>query len=227
MSEHRPIQPKPDGEREIYEIEPEPTPRPGSGELLEGFDEEELEELEGVEKPAGAKPPEEEEAGPKPMADSKGVPPRILVIVSGLLVVGALITSVVLSDGAPILGALLTLYRIGAHFVIGTLALAGVAAMLGRKVGSVPDALARMFAAVALFAIVCQIPLEWTAIPPLGGAAAYFLALWSLFRWDRETLLTVAGAQLVLSLLLELGLLLASEHRVARIPEAAIWLLSI
>lgn len=224
MSEHRPIQPKPEGEREIYEIEPESPKR--QGDLLEGFNEEELEQLEGVEERAETTPSEAaEESGPSAMADTKGIPPRILVIASALLVLGALITSIVLSDGAPILGALLTLYRIGAHFVIGMLALSGVAAMLGRKIGSLPDALARMFAAVALFAIVYQIPLEWTAVPPLGGAAAYFLALWSLFRWDRETLLTVAGAQLVLSLLFELGLLLASEHRIARIPEAAIWLL--
>lgn len=163
---------------------------------------------------------EDEASDQRPIVSPGGIPARYLTAAGiGFTIAAVTGTIILYSESKWLSQGVLTLYRVAAHSVAAGLALAAVAALLGKRLGSIPDASARMFSIIAFMmavmhvtAVVGGITIAW-----LAAIAAYALSLWGLFRWEKETLFLVAGTNFVLSIFLELGMLMAQFAR----PEAA------
>lgn len=126
----------------------------------------------------------------------------------------------------PITGwVLLTLYSVAVNAATGVAAVAVAARVGSQPFGRLDLALARMFAAFALFQAVSNTrpslgyAVLTSGVPFLIGAALYFGSLMLLFRKDRREATLIAMAHFILWLLLQLGPVLAGWVAVA--PVAA------
>lgn len=118
------------------------------------------------------------------------------------------------------------LYETLVHALTGGVAVYVVARVTERKLGSAELAVARMFAAFALFQLVRHIPI---AVPYVGAIlqllaamAIYFLTIWLLFARQRVETAMLAAAHFALWLLVTLGMILSQSLGEATAVSAAV-----
>ncbi len=166
--------------------------------------------VEVPEAPEGAKPAKTDFVVPGRLS------PKTLGIVGAVLTVAAMVAAGIYAP-APSFGVvaawvLLTLYTIGINSATGVAAVAVAARLNSQPFGRLDVALARMFAAFALFQAISRTrpvllgsPLLTTGVSFVVGALLYFGAVMLLFRKDRRTTSVIALAHFILWILLELG----------------------
>jgi hypothetical protein len=150
--------------------------------------------------------------------------PRQWMIVGIVLLFCAMIAAAVNSPaGLPATQAayrvMLTVYNTLMNTGMGVVALFIAARLLERPFGSVELAAGRMFAAVAAFMLIMSLSLRLTGVgfldevAGLGLAAAAYLLLvaWTFKLWSRVPLIYVAGAHLMLWLVMLVGMALSAE----------------
>jgi len=141
--------------------------------------------------------------------------PKTLGIAGAVLTVAAMVAAGIFGPNQTFLlvvgGVLLTLYTIAVNTATGVAAVAVAARLNSQPFGALNYALARMFAAFALFQAVMRArpslgySLLTTGIPFVVGAALYFGAIMILFKKDRRTTAVIAIAHFILWVLLQLG----------------------
>lgn len=142
--------------------------------------------------------------------------PKTLAIAGAVLTVGAMVAAGIYAPG-PGFGVitawiLLTVYAIAVNTATGVAAVAVAARLNSQPFGRLDVALARMFAAFALFEAVTRTrpmllgsSLLTVSVPFVIGAALYFGTIMILFKKDRRTTSVIALAHFILWILLELG----------------------
>lgn len=142
--------------------------------------------------------------------------PKALGIAGAVLTVAAMVAAGVYapvrSFGVIAALVLLTIYTIAINSATGVAAVAVAARLNSQPFGRLDVALARMFAAFALFAAVIRTrplllgsPLLSMGVSFVVGALLYFGAIMLLFKKDRKTTSVIALAHFILWILLELG----------------------
>lgn len=216
------------GRDEVFELEPEdkaqarrePRPIPEAREAKPAAEE------DGGEREDASDTDETEDSDRAIVAES-WLTPANAAMAGGALTLASVLASVIASASVWYISGPLMLYRVIAHSVAGFLALAAVANVFHRPVGSMLDASARVWALIALAVFVAQIPIGLIpgSIDSLIIASALAaLAAKFLLRADWKLIGCLVAAQLALSGLLELGLVLAHEegfHAISSAGESA------
>lgn len=219
------------GDPKPYDIDPaseKPAPKPRIDEpgLLSGFDEEadfdkdpELERAITKDRrrvvrpePAGALPPHEDFVKP-----GFGTPVHWLAG-GAVVLVAALVATGINAPDKVFFRVLLRLYQVLLHTGTGVVACYVAAALLRQIVGRVDLAAARMFAAVACFALVASLNIRLAghgfvdnSVRIALAGLAYGLVVAGSFRlWRREPLGYVVGVHFALWLVVQLALELSA-----------------
>lgn len=121
---------------------------------------------------------------------------KVMAIAGAVLLIGAVIAVFIRDPGNTPARALLVAFQCVLHAGTGLAALAAAAAMLGKPLGHPDLGAARMFVAVGIFQIIANINVLFpgTRADELAlGAAAYFGAVWLLFRRPPDQTAIIAG----------------------------------
>ncbi|MBX3375580.1 MAG: hypothetical protein KF678_01090 [Phycisphaeraceae bacterium] len=200
-----------------------PKGRIDAPQLLEGFEEDaDFTKDPEVERVIMGKPVDDKEAA-KPPAEEFVKPgvggPKVWGIVGGVLLLAAMIAAGVQagSGGQRVLRVLLVLYNTLLHTGTGVVAVFVAAVLLGKRFGKFELAAARMFAAVAAFALLISLQFKLSGVVWLDrivvlilATGVYGLIVASTFNlWKRNPLLYVVGAHFFLWLIVAVGMLLS------------------
>lgn len=150
-----------------------------------------------------------------------GLKPKTLGIIGGVLTVLAMVASGVFAPSGATTGAIvglivLCVYNVAVHTATGTGAVAVAAILAKERFGRLDYAVARMFAAFALFQLLTRVhlPLGYiifsVGLPWLLALAAYWGSIMLLFKKDRGAATVVAIAHFCLWILLNLGMELSA-----------------
>ncbi len=204
------------GREEVFEIEPaettparrepRPIPRAREAKPADGEDVDARGDAHDADEPADAD---------RAIVAESWLTPANAAMAGGALTLASVLASVIASASVWYISGPLMLYRVIAHSVAGFLALAAVANVFHRPVGSMLDAAARVWAMIALAVFVTQVPIGLIpgAIDSFVIAAALSaIAGKFLLRADWKLIGCFVAAQLALTGLLELGLVLAHEE---------------
>jgi hypothetical protein len=145
---------------------------------------------------------------------------KVWAIVGTVLTVAAMILAGVFvpqekAGWLRVAGAVfLALYNIVVHTGTGVVAVAVAARIVEERFGSLELAVARVFAAFSLFEAIRHVRLPLGALSTTAAyvlaAAAYYLAIWGLFRKNRTVTLLIVLVHVVLWIVFQLGVMLAA-----------------
>jgi hypothetical protein len=135
--------------------------------------------------------------GPAFVKAGLGTPEVIAWVGVGLTIAATIAGGITAAsrDRAWYAQCILVAYLTALHAVTGTAAVQSAAAILGTRLGSLPLAAARMFAAVAAFQLVFHLGgpfATWSLYAPVA-VLAYIGVVWGLFRWTRDQLILVVS----------------------------------
>jgi hypothetical protein len=147
---------------------------------------------------------------------------RVWGITGAVLLVGAMIATGVNVETRVLANIFLTMYNTLLHTGTGVVALFAAAILTEHRLGAFELAAARMFTAVAAFALVFSLNInivgegweQWKGEEVIMAALAYVLLVAALFGlWGWRSLLYVVGSHFFLWLIMYVGMLLSAHVR--------------
>lgn len=218
---------EPDG---TYKLEPDERPKPAESPALPSLtdgiagidDVADKPAKKPVEPPPRVKPkvrivdePEDPQEDPDRAFVPEGLGgPRVVAIVGGVLLVGAVIIAAMTTKGSILAASVQTLYQGLIHTVTGVAAVAVVARLAGRKFGALESAGARMLVCVAVFLIAERIDalfgegvhrLVGRTLAILLASGAYFGAVSAMFLRNIRESAVIAGLHAAMWLVVWVG----------------------
>jgi len=144
------------------------------------------------------------------------VPIRMMLAITGLVVLLSVVVAVRAGAAPWYAEILLAVYHTALHSVAGVLAVVFAARMASREVGAAEVAFVRMMFAVALtrtlFMLDIPIPFTDRVDELLLSVAGYGLSVGVLFRLSKRDWQVVVGTQFVLSMVLIVGASIETWH---------------
>lgn len=225
---------KPSDELNAYEIEPvAPTPASGSSggasvnapkeprekrigdePVLAGFDEDaDFDHDPEVAKALGRQETRDDDDSDEPatptvpLVNGEGASAKTLAMIGGGIVACAFLAALLTADKNGLARGIGAAYLVVFHTLTGVGAIALAAHLLGRAIGPIDHAAARMFVAVGTFVLIVTIRLPFLGVFDRlvlvpAAAGAYFLCLLLVLRFPRHEAGVVAVMHAVMAILM-------------------------
>ena len=151
------------------------------------------------------------------------IPAKHLAIAAGVGVIAAAVLAGVFAASKPFANAVATAYMTLLVSLLGLAGVAMAAALLSKPIGAIEHAASRMFFATSLAAVILHIKLNTPGriLEITLAVAAYYLAVWVLFRLKPIHALAIACCHASLGLLMYVGMALTSwANQVGTSPVA-------